>query len=136
MFEFVRMWLVCWLFCFYGISTLFGLFNVKLSQFNKSLHVSRSSYLQICISTVFVYTPLNVKTVPFQTTQFSSIWPINSATTPGQSIHNESNVIQQSWVKNYWKQIRTRVTFGWSTLNGPWWWNGHCYWRKLTFQPS
>ena len=56
---------------FYGVSTLFGLFNAELSQFDMSLHVSRSSYRQICISTDFVYTQLNFKTVLFQATPFS-----------------------------------------------------------------
>ena len=34
--------------------------------------------------------------------------PVNSATTPGQSIHNESNVIQQSWVKDYWEANKNK----------------------------
>ena len=51
--------------------------------------------IQLSIIIVFVYTHLNVKTVVFQTiqfsisSQFSSIWPIDrtlsGATTPGQS---------------------------------------------------
>ena len=40
---------------FYGILALFGSLNAALSQFDKSLYVSRSSYLQIYISNVFVY---------------------------------------------------------------------------------
>ena len=55
-----------------------------------------SKTIQFNISTqIFVYTQLNVKTVLFQTvqfsitTQFSSIWPIDrtlsGASTPGQS---------------------------------------------------
>ena len=106
--------LVSWLFLlFFGTSVVFGSFNAELSKLDKSLYVSRSSYLQTCIRTVFVYTQWNVKAVPFQTiqfsistelnaktvlfqatqfdisTQFSSIWPIDrtqsDATTPGQS---------------------------------------------------
>ena len=79
---------------FYGVSTLFGSFNAELSQFDKGLHVSRSFFLQICMSTFFVYTQLNVKIVLFQTIQFSIrwqfsfIWPIDrtisGATTPGE----------------------------------------------------
>ena len=55
--------LFCFGWLFYGISTLFRSFNAELSQFDESLYVSRSSYLQIL--------QLNVKTVPIQTIQFS-----------------------------------------------------------------
>ena len=55
---------------FYRVSILFGSFNAELN------------FKQFSISIVFVYKQLNVKTVLFQTiqfsisTQFSSIWPI------------------------------------------------------------
>ena len=66
------MWLVGWLVgWFYGVSTLFESFNAELCQFDKSLHVSKPSYLQIYKSTIFFRTQLNVKTVLFQTIQFS-----------------------------------------------------------------
>ena len=66
---------------FYGVSTLFELFNAALNFKQFSL--------------VFVYKQLNVRTVLFQAiqfninTQYSSIWPIDrtlsGATTSGQS---------------------------------------------------
>ena len=68
-------WLVV---LFYGVLTLFGSFNAELSHFDKF------QTIWFCISIVFfVYTQSNVKTVLFQTiqfslsTQFSSIWPID-----------------------------------------------------------
>ena len=76
---------MCWLVVlFYGVSTLFGSFNAELN-FKK---------IQFSISIVFVCKQLNVKTVLFQTvqftihTEFSSVWPMDrtlSASTPSQS---------------------------------------------------
>ena len=72
---------------FYGVSTLLGSFNAKLNFKQFSL----------VLSTVFVFTKLNVKTVLFQTiqfsisTQFSSTRPIDrtlsDATALGKSGH-------------------------------------------------
>ena len=71
----------------YGVSALSGLSNAELRDSYKGLYVSRSSYFQIF--------QLKVKTVLFQTIQFSriekvsSIWPIDrtlsDATIPSQS---------------------------------------------------
>ena len=54
-------WLVI---LFYGELTLFESFNVELSHFDKF------QTIQFRISTFFVYTQLNVKTVLFQIVQF------------------------------------------------------------------
>ena len=55
--------LPCWLVVlFYSISTLFGSFIVELNHFDKSFKQ---------LSKAFVYTQLNIKTVLFQTIQFS-----------------------------------------------------------------
>ena len=77
--------MVGWLFFgfFYGVSTLFWLFNAESSHFDKFQTIQfRKIFL--------VYTQLNIKTIQFSiSTQFSSIWPIDrtisGATTPGQS---------------------------------------------------
>ena len=75
----------CWLVVlFYGISTLFGSFNGKLSHFDKSPNKSVSYKYRFCMYT-------DVKTVRFQaiqfsiSTQFSFISPIG-ATIPGHSV--------------------------------------------------
>ena len=67
-------------------------FLLKAIQFSQIVLIQ---IIQFSIGIVFVYTLLNVKTVPFQTvqfsisTQFSSIWPIDrtlsGGATPGQS---------------------------------------------------
>ena len=62
-------WLVV---LFYSISTLFGSFNIELNHFS--------------ISTVFVYTELNFKTVLFQIIQFSVSTVSKSKTVPFQTI--------------------------------------------------
>ena len=64
-------------------------------KLNQPTNQPTNQTIEVSISIVFVYTLLNVKTVLFQTiqfsvsTQFSSIWPINrtlsGATTSGQS---------------------------------------------------
>ena len=60
--------------------------NVSISSYSVLIQT-----IQFSMSKFFVHTLLNVKTVLFQiiqfsmSTQFSSIWPIDSATTPGQS---------------------------------------------------
>ena len=51
---------------FHGVSNLFGLFNAKLSYFDKSFKQFSLALVQF-----FVYTQLNVKTVLFQTVQLS-----------------------------------------------------------------
>ena len=56
-------WLVV---LFYGVSTLFGLFNTKLSHFDKSF--KQFSLVKVHF---FVYIQLHVKPVLFQTIQFS-----------------------------------------------------------------
>ena len=56
-------WLVGW---FYGLSTLFGSFNAKLSQIDKSLKQLILEFVHF-----LVYTQLYVKTLIFQTAQFS-----------------------------------------------------------------
>ena len=74
-----EMRLVGWLVVsFYGISTLFGSFNAKLSHSDKTF----KQFSLIKVQFV-VYSQLHVKTVLFQTiqfcinTEFSSIWPID-----------------------------------------------------------
>ena len=53
-------WLIVLL---YGVSTILGSFNAELSHFDK--------FQTTQFSIIFVYTQLNVKTVLFQTIQFS-----------------------------------------------------------------
>ena len=68
-------WLVC---LFYSVLNFFGSFNTELSHFYKSFIQFSLVKVQI-----FVYTQLKVKSVLFQTIQFSistqisSIWPID-----------------------------------------------------------
>ena len=78
-----------WLFCFMAYQPFWGPLTM-----NKIILIKVSN-ISVLYSFFFVYTPLNIKTVLFQTipfsesTKFSSIWPIDrtlsGATTPGES---------------------------------------------------